>query len=117
MRNFIRFLVGAALCSALLVAAAVPVPEDLPAVAFQQAGLYRLEIALLTFYGGLLLITPAVSGLARGRLPIEISTRGARFVEEEERATALDEAAIKELERTVADLAQAFADAQIETKS
>jgi len=55
----------------------VPVPEDLPAIAIRQPGLYRLEVALLIFYGWLLLLTPAFSGLIRGRLPIEISTRGA----------------------------------------
>lgn len=116
MRLFIRILVGAALCAALFACAAAPVPEDLPALAFRQAGLYRLEIALLTFYGGLLLITPAFSGLVRGRLPIEISTRGARFAEETERSTALDEAAIGRLEETIADLRQALADTKIETK-
>jgi hypothetical protein len=116
MRNFIRIAVGAALCAALLASAAAPVPEDLPALAFQQVCLYRLEIALLAFYGGLLLITPAFSGLIRGRLPIEISTRGAKFAEEDERSAELDEAAIKRLEGVIAGLAQDLADTQIETK-
>ena len=68
---------------AFLSCVAVPIPHDpqgdpaLPAVAFEQVGLYRLEVGLLAFYGGLLLITPAFSGLVRGRLPIEISARGA----------------------------------------
>ena len=94
----------------------MPIPEDLPAVAFGQVALYRLEVALLVFYGCLLLITPAFSGLIRGRLPIEISTRGAKFAEEDERSMELDEAAIGRLEGTIADLAQALAGTQIETE-
>jgi hypothetical protein len=78
----------------------VPVPEDLPAIAIRQPGLYRLEVALLIFYSWLLLVTPAVSGLVRGRLPIEISTRGAKFAEETSHSEALNEQRIEELERT-----------------
>ncbi|HEX6153122.1 MAG TPA: hypothetical protein VFZ19_06315 [Solirubrobacterales bacterium] len=115
-RNLIRMLIGAALCAALATCTVVPVPGDLPAVALGQASLYRLEIALFVFYGALLLITPAFSGLIRGRLPIEISTSGARFTEENERSTELDEAAIERLEATIADLAQDLAETQIETK-
>ena len=115
-QNFVRAFVGAALCAALIACTAAPVPEDLPAIAFRQAGIYRLEIALLVFYGSLLLITPAFSGLIHGRLPIEISTSGAKFTEGTERSTELDEAAIGRLERTIADLAQALTDTQVETK-
>lgn len=116
MRNLIRILVGTALCAALTTGIAAPIPEDLPATAFRQAGLYRLEVALLVFYGVLLLITPAFSGLLRGRLPIEISTRGAKFAEEDGRSTELDEVAIRKLEGDIADLAQALANTEIETK-
>jgi hypothetical protein len=62
------------------------------------------------------LITPAFSGLIHGRLPIEISTSGARFTEGTERSTELDEAAVGRLEATIADLAQDLADTQIETE-
>lgn len=79
---------------------------DLPAPAFEQPGLYRMEVALLVFYGGLLLATPALTGLLRGRLPTEISTRGAKFAEGTNRSTELDEAAVKKLEATTEDLAQ-----------
>lgn len=74
-RLFVRILMGSALCTALLAFALVSVPVDakgdpeLPAPAFEQVGLYRLEAALLVFYGSLLLVTPAFSGLVRGRLP------------------------------------------------
>ncbi|HSS42151.1 MAG TPA: hypothetical protein VLK37_06305 [Solirubrobacterales bacterium] len=65
--------------------------------------LYRLEITLLIFYGALLLVTPAVSGLIRGRLPIEISVRGARFAEDAEQSADMTQAAIARLEHA-ADL-------------
>jgi len=66
----------------------------------QQPGLYRLEVGLVVLYGCLLIVTPAYSGLAAGRLPIEISTRGARFAAEADQAAERDEARIKELEHT-----------------
>jgi hypothetical protein len=113
-RNLIRVLTGTALCMALAACAAMPIPEDLPAVAVGQPGLYRLEVALLIFYGGLLLITPAFSGLIRGRLPIEISTRGAKFAEGSDHWIDLDEAAVKKLEEEAADLTQALTDALVE---
>jgi len=111
-RHCIRVFVAAALCLALTAFLLVPIPVDaegdpaLPAPAFEQPGLYRLEIALMVFYGGLLLITPTFSGLVRGRLPIEISSRGARFAEETDRTAELDLAAIRELEQTTTQLAE-----------
>lgn len=73
-RNVVRGLAALALLSAFLGAALLPTPEDLPTIALDQPSLYRLEIALLVFYGCLLLITPMYSALAWGRLPTEIST-------------------------------------------
>lgn len=73
-----------------------------------------MEVSLLVFYGCLLLITPAFSGLISGRLPVEISTRGAKFTEGAGRYAALDEATIKNLEETTAGLDQALAKVQIE---
>ena len=72
-RTLIRILIGAALGFALVACAVLPVPADLPAVALEQAGLYRLEIALAAFYGCLLLVTPAYSGVVAGRLPNEFA--------------------------------------------
>jgi hypothetical protein len=91
-------------------------PADLPPIAFEQAGLYRLQTSLMSFYGTLLLVTPAFSALARGRLPIEISTRGARFADEADRSAELNRAAIERLERTTNRLAQhqVAADVEIE---
>ena len=109
-RHLIRILVAIALCLALLAYVRAPVPMNaqgdpaLPTPAFEQVALYRLEIALLAFYGCLLLVTPALSGLLRGRLPIEISTRGARFAEEADQSAEGTKAAIRDLERTVMSL-------------
>ena len=116
MRNLIRGVVGAALGTALTSCAAAPIPEDPPAVAFGQTGLYRLEVALLVFYSFLLLITPAFSGLIRGHLPIEISVRGARFEQKADRAAELNEAEIQDLKQRTTELADGLtlATAQIE---
>ncbi|HEX3043049.1 MAG TPA: hypothetical protein VHP56_13260 [Solirubrobacterales bacterium] len=75
-------------------------PKDLPTPALGQPALYRLEIALLAFYGCLALITPAFSALASGQLPIEISTRGAKFASEANGTAVRNEATIKKLKQT-----------------
>jgi len=112
-RTLVRILIGAALLVAIVTAALAPA-SALPTVAFGQVWIYRLEVSLLAFYGCLLLITPAFSGLIRGRLPIEISTRGAKFAEETKRYAALDEGTIRELEEAIGDHSQAIANVQIE---
>ena len=119
-RLFIRILVAVALCISLLAFTLVPIPvdvkgnPDLPAPTFEQPGLYRMEVALLVFYGELLLVTPALTGLLRGRLPIEISTHGAKFAEGADHSAKLDEAAVKKLEATASDLAQGLVDVKVE---
>lgn len=69
---------------------------------------------MLAFYGCLLLITPAFSGLIRGRLPIEISTRGAKFAEETDQSAKLTEAKINALKGTVDALAEGLTTARAE---
>jgi hypothetical protein len=119
-RPFIRILVGASLCVAVAVFVSVSVPTNahgapaLPAIAVGQVGLYRLEVALLVFYGGLLLITPAFSGLARGRLPIEISARGAKFAVEVDQQPESTEAEIEELREATKRLVDEIAVAQLD---
>ena len=119
-RTLVRILIGAALCIALIASVLVPVPEDvtgsttLPAVAFGQTGIYRLEVALLVFYGGLLIVTPTYAGLVRGRLPIEISARGAKFAEEADQSAEFTETAIQALKQTARDLTDDLAEAKIE---
>lgn len=113
---------GAVLCMALLAFVLVPVPEDakgdpaLPASAFGQTGLYRLEVALLVLYGSLLLITPAFVGLVRGKLPIEVSTRGAKFAEEADLSGGQGEAEVEELEQTISALVEGLAAVNMEIK-
>lgn len=68
----------------------------------------------MVFYGGLLLITPVFSGLVNGRLPVEISARGAKFAEEADHSAELAKVAVKQLERTTGELSEDVASAQIE---
>lgn len=111
-RMLVRFLVGAAFIFALVAGTVFPVPADPPAVALEQASIYRLEVALAAFYGLLLLATPAYSGMVMGRLPTEISTRGAKFASEAEHAVERDEATIRRLERGIAELRIGLSKAQ-----
>jgi len=90
--------------------------SDLPAIAFEQVGLYRMEMALLVFYGELLLVTPAFSGLMWGRLPTEISMRSARFAEEADRPADANRTAVKELEQTTRKLTEGLKIANVEIK-
>jgi len=119
-RSCIRVVVATALLFAIAAFFFVPIPVDvegevrLPAPAFEQPELYRLEIALLVFYGGLLLVTPAFSGLFRGRLPIEISARGARFADEAGPSAELTDTAIKELREASTHLKIGLAAARAE---
>ncbi|MFL5897055.1 MAG: hypothetical protein ACJ76D_01110 [Solirubrobacterales bacterium] len=121
-RFFVRTLVAAALGLALCASVSAPVPvdvqgdPDLPAPAFHQVGLYRLEVALLAFYGDLLLITPAFMGLAQGRLPIEISTRGVKFGDKVDQSAEQAATAIEELEETTSRLADGLTKASLEIK-
>jgi hypothetical protein len=111
-RSLVRVLVATALTVAVGACLLAPLPRDangalnLPAVALEQAGLYRLEVILLVFYGGLLLVTPAFAGLVRGRLPVEISARGAKFAEEADDSAEVNRTAIKRLEAIADDLTE-----------
>ena len=113
-RTLVRILMGSAFSAALLISALVSVPPDLPATAFGQVVLFRLEVALLVFYGSLLLLTPAFAGLIRGRLPTEISTRGAKFAEEADQSAELNAIAIRRLERRTIDLDVGLNEAKVE---
>lgn len=70
----------------------------------------------MVFYGGLLLITPAYSGLVEGRLPIEISARGARFAERADHSAESTESALQALEQTTADLGEKWGEVTTEIK-
>ncbi|TMK58023.1 MAG: hypothetical protein E6G51_04410 [Actinobacteria bacterium] len=116
LRNLIRTLTFVVLSMALAASAAAPMPQDVPDVAFGQAGLYRLEVALLVFYSGLLLVTPAFSGLVQGRLPIEISTRGAKFAGQADESVEAARVAIERLERITDELTEELGAADLRIK-
>jgi hypothetical protein len=71
---------------------------DLPDVALGQEVIYRLEIVLCVFYGGLLIATPVYRGVVDGSLPIEISARGAQFAEETSGSIERTNKVVKELQ-------------------
>jgi hypothetical protein len=121
-RLVIRVLVALVASVAIAASASIPIPVDekdhsaLPAIALEQAALYRLEVALAVFYGGLLLITPVISGLVDGRLPIEISARGAKFAEEADQSAEVTQAAIEDLEEATISLSDGLTAANLEIK-
>jgi hypothetical protein len=86
----IRIIVGLILLAAVVAATLIDIPTtggttpkpDLPSIALGQEVIYRLEIFLVAFYSGLLIATPAYRGIVSGRLPIEVSARGAKFAED-----------------------------------
>jgi hypothetical protein len=122
-RLSIRILVALALCAACWTFIAVQIPRDtrdhpdLPAVALEQPALYRLEVALVVFYGGLLLVTPTFSGLIEGRLPIEISARGARFAERADQSAESTDRAVRAMEQKVVDLSERLTEIASEFQS
>lgn len=104
----VRTGVGLLVLAALSLAIAARLPSrrengksspDLPAVALGQESIYRLEIFLAAFYGGLLLLVPAYRGLVGGRLPIEISARGAKYAEETADSIEATQELVAELEQ------------------
>lgn len=62
-----------------LFALSADAPRELPSVALEQELLYRGELFLLVFYGGLLIATPVLRGVVSGLLPTEITARGAKY--------------------------------------
>ena len=115
-RNVVRGLAALALLSAFLGAALLPAPEDLPTIALDQPALYRLEIALLVFYGCLLLMTPMYSALAWGRLPTEIFTRGAKFAEKADRSVRRVEVSVESLEQANSSLTEQLRTTRLELR-
>jgi hypothetical protein len=56
-------------------------PSEIPSFAFGSHVVLAVQIALLLFYGALLLLVPLVRALFDGDLPVELSLRGARWKE------------------------------------
>jgi hypothetical protein len=76
----IRLVIPAAAVAAIVVGIALPAPHSLPGPALGSKELLWVERAILFFYGFLLLFVPVLRAL-EGVLPIELSTRGARYAE------------------------------------
>jgi hypothetical protein len=55
--------------------------SDIPSAAFGSHLVLAVQLALIFFYGSLLLLVPAVRAL-EGDLPIELSLKGARWAED-----------------------------------
>jgi hypothetical protein len=83
MTAAIRTAIPAGALIALLLGIFLPANHDLPAVALGNRELLWAERSFLFFYGYLLLFVPLVRAL-HGELPIELSTRGARYAETSE---------------------------------
>jgi hypothetical protein len=107
-RNAIRAMIAIVFLAALFGAFAVSTPTkgagsserpDLPSVALGQESVYRVEIFLLVFYGGLLIGTPAFRGIIGGRLPTKISARGAEYAEETAEAIEETQNLVEELRK------------------
>jgi hypothetical protein len=116
-REAVRWIIVALLVAAIGVSATVRIPTrasgsdqivDLPDVALGQPAIYRLELFLMAFYGGLLIATPVYRAVIDGHLPIEISARGAKFAEE----TA---GSINRIETTVDELRDRLLETEVKT--
>lgn len=92
MKAAIRTAIPAGALMALALGIFLPATHDLPALALGNRELLWAERSLLFFYGFLLLFVPLVRAL-HGELPIELSTRGARYAETSE--TAIEEMRVR----------------------
>jgi hypothetical protein len=79
----VRLAIGALALGALYVAWTADAPTKLPSVALHQDFVYRGELFLAVFYGGLLIATPILRGVLSGLLPTEITARGAKYDREQ----------------------------------
>jgi hypothetical protein len=94
-----RIGVALLLAAALSLGLGLPTPGALPSVALGSREVLWTERTLILFYGFLLLFVPLIRGL-HGQLPIELSTRGARWQE----TAAASEHAVAAVDAKVDDL-------------
>jgi hypothetical protein len=111
----IRFAIPAAAIAAAVVGIALPTPDSLPEVALGNRELLWLERSLVFFYGFLLLFVPLLRALG-GELPIELSTRGARYADASETALEELDARLAEAERLLDETLE-FVDEMAELES
>ena len=87
-----RTYVAVAFVAATAATVALEVPDSLPAITFHTELVFVAERGLVLFYIALLAMLPLVRSVSRGEMPIEVSTRGARYQEEaRESGTGVDE--------------------------
>jgi hypothetical protein len=66
----------------ITVFAVHPEQKHLPNIAYRSVPLFKFEVFIALFYGGLLILLPLYRGVVSGLLPDEISLRGAKFTRE-----------------------------------
>jgi|GEM_PF-2180554 len=84
-RTAVRLGIPALLAASCAGAVAVSwhtTESEIPSFAFGSHVVLAVQVALLLFYGALLLLVPVARALFDGDLPIELSLRGARWTEE-----------------------------------
>jgi hypothetical protein len=94
----IRIGIPVAALAALGLGIFLPTAHELPSLALGNRELLWAERTLVFFYGFLLFFVPIVKAL-QGELPIELSTRGARYAEASDRAVEELDARLTEAER------------------
>jgi hypothetical protein len=81
-RAAVRLIVPGAFVAAVVISALVAYrSEEAPSIAFENHLVFAGELFLLSFYGLLLALVPLMRAVASGELPIELTSRGARFPE------------------------------------
>ncbi len=117
-RRIVKGLVGVLAVFVVVFALTFTIPrhDRMPSVALGQPDLYRIEVCLALFYGGLLLLTPLFYGVLRGTLPSEISQQGAKWPQAASAASAtIDdlEGAVRELQGDLTDLRATLAELEL----
>ena len=107
MTRAIRIGIPAAALAALVLGLALPTPDDLPSLALGSRELLWAERTLAFFYGFLLFLVPILKAIG-GELPIELSTRGARYAEASDAALEELKARIDENEELLDDTIQSL---------
>lgn len=82
-RWLVRAVIAVLGFASLSFAVLADAPDRLPSVALGQELMYRLELLLGSLFSGLLVATPLLQGVINGRLPTEITARGAKYDPEE----------------------------------
>lgn len=99
-RGFVRLFVPFLFIAAWVLAYEIAHnTETAPGIAFENHLVYAGLLALLIFYGSLLLVLPLARAVFAGELPVELTTKGPRYAESQ---LALSRKATEGLEDHVA---------------